>query len=259
MGVDAVDVDDDGDLDLFMTHLHKETNTFYVNAGDFGFEDESGISGLGRSSWALTGFGTGIVDFDNDGIVDVLTFNGAVRVQPEQMEAGEAYPFHQRNQIFRGTGDNRFVDVSDQAGAAFALSEVSRGAAFGDVDNDGDTDVLLSNNNGRVRLLLNNSSPDHAWIGLRLDEGRLGADAVGSQVTLVLPSGARRYGRVRNAGSYASSNDPRVLFGLGANSPDRVQAIVRWSDGTREMFAELESRSYHRLSRGTGTPAELEP
>ena len=153
MGVDAGDFDNDGDADLFVTHLVSETNTLYVNDGTGLFEDQSARSGLGFPSLPYTGFGTLWFDFDNDGWLDILAVNGAVGIIQTLVQAKDPHPLHQRNQLFRNLGNGRFEDVSERAGAVFQLSEVSRGAAFGDLDNDGDVDVLVTNNNGRARLL----------------------------------------------------------------------------------------------------------
>ena len=158
MGVDAADFDGDGDVDLFMTHLRQETNTLYVNDGQGWFEDRSIAMGLASDSFTYTGFGTAWFDYDNDGWLDLLSVNGAVRKIEALLLADDPYPLHQINQLFENTGSGRYREVTRTAGPAFALSEVSRGAAFGDLDNDGDTDVVVTNNNGPVRLLENTNS-----------------------------------------------------------------------------------------------------
>ena len=159
MGVDAGDLDGDGDEDLYVTHITGETSTLYLNDGSGLFSDAGMVAGLDTPSLAMTGFGTGWFDFDNDGDLDVLAVNGAVRRLDRARAGAEAAAraaaatdherrFGQPNQLFRNLGDGRFEDVSALGGASFRTYEVSRGAAFGDVDNDGDTDVLISNNNG---------------------------------------------------------------------------------------------------------------
>jgi hypothetical protein len=152
MGVTAGDVDGDGSEDLFMTHLTLETNTLYMNNGKGEFHDSTNRFGLGGISFAFTGFGSEFFDYDNDGFLDLFVANGAVTIM--ETLRGAEYPFHQKNQLIRGYGD-RFEDVSAQAGRALELSEVSRGAAFGDIDQDGDVDIVVTNNNGPARLLLN--------------------------------------------------------------------------------------------------------
>lgn len=253
MGVDAGDFDNDGDEDLFMTHLTRETNTLYVNQGDTLFVDRSLASGLGLPSWDLTGFGTAFLDFDNDGHLDVLVVNGAVRIIESLARAGDSFPLHQRNLLFRNQGDGTFVDISAQAGPAFARSEVSRGAAFGDLDNNGAMDVVISNNNGPVRVLLNQVGSRNPWIGLRLVTGDPPRDALGAWVALEKEGRPIAWRRVRAAASYGSSNDPRVLFGLGDHgSSGPFSVAVMWPDGSHERFTDLEVRAYTTLSQGTG-------
>ncbi|MEO1084378.1 MAG: VCBS repeat-containing protein, partial [Acidobacteriota bacterium] len=132
MGVDAGDVDNDGDEDIFLTHLTQETNTLYSNLGNATFDDVTSVRGLGAPSWEGTGFGTGFLDFDLDGWLDLVVLNGAVKVIEEQR--GEDHPLHQPNQLYRNRGDGHFEEID--GGDAFAPSAVSRGVAIGDVDND---------------------------------------------------------------------------------------------------------------------------
>jgi hypothetical protein len=168
MGVDAGDMDNDGDEDLFMTELTGEGGNFYVNDGRGVFEERGVPSGLAALTVAQTGFGTAWIDFDNDGRLDLLTVNGAVQAIESLARIHDPFPLHQQKRLFRNLGNGRFEDVTAQAGAVFALSEVGRGAAFGDVDNDGDIDVVVNNNNGPARLLINNVGSRSHWIGLRL-------------------------------------------------------------------------------------------
>ncbi|MCP4200485.1 MAG: CRTAC1 family protein [bacterium] len=257
MGVDAGDFDADGDADLILTHLSQETNTVYVNDGTGLFEDLSTASGLGLPSLVYTSFGAGWFDYDNDGWLDVLTVNGAVVGLEALMRAGDPFPLHQTNQLFRNFGGERgagrFEEVTARAGIVLELSEVSRGAAFGDVDNDGDTDVVVVNNNGPVRLLLNQIGQDRSWVGLRL-EGR-GRDMLGAEV-LISPQGRpASWRRVHTDGSYASASDPRVLVGLGdAVAVGRIEA--RWPDGAAEEWLDIEAGSYTTLRQGEGSPLD---
>jgi hypothetical protein len=251
MGVDAGDFDGDGDEDLFMTHLARETNTLYINDGQGWFEDRTVAMGLANPSFAFTGFGTAWMDYDRDGWLDLLVVNGAVTRIEEQLMGGDPYPLRQANQLFRNRGDGRYAEVSGQAGESFAVSLVSRGAAFGDMDQDGAPDVVIGNNAGPARVLLNVMDNGHGWIGLRLVTPDDRRDAYGARVAL---EGDRAlWRRVRADGSYASSNDPRVLFGLGEGSPDRRSVKVIWPDGSEERFADLATGRYHRLRQGSGT------
>ena len=162
-----------------------------------------------------------------------------------------SYPLHQQNQLFRND-NGRYKEVTDSAGSGFALSEVSRGAVFGDIDNDGDTDVLITNNAGPARLLLNGVGSTNAWIGLRLvDEGGK-RDMLGTLVAIENADGNLLWRRIRADGSYASSNDPRVVFGLGNSKNSRQDVLVVWPDGTREHWTSLTTGRYNTLRRGTG-------
>ncbi len=254
MGVSAADVDNDGDEDLFVAHLTSETNTLYTNDQAGIFADRTTELGLGAPSLAATGFGTGFFDYDNDGDFDLVVVNGAVKAIREQMLAGDPYPMHQRNQLYHNDG-GRFRDVTAEAGAAFEPSEVSRGAAFGDLDNDGDTDVVVMNNAAPVRLLLNQVGQDRPWIGLRL-VGESGRDMLGAWVEVLRPGQPTLGRRVRSDGSYAASHDPRVLVGLGDGAPAAVAVEVTWPDGRRERWPEVVTGVYTTLAQGTGTAVE---
>ncbi len=262
MGVAAGDLDGDSDEDLYVTHITGETSTLYLNDGGGLFTDAGMVAGLDTPSLAMTGFGAGWFDFDNDGDLDLLAVNGAVRRLDRARAGGEAAArtaaatdherrFGQPNQLFRNLGDGRFEDATALGGPSFAAYEVSRGAAFGDVDNDGDTDVLISNNNGPVRLLLNVVGRDGGWIGLRLvtEDGK--RDALGSLVHVALDDGRMIVRRVRAQWSYASSSDPRVLVGLGAAGIEDVR--VTWLGGREESFGPLSPRTYHELREGEGS------
>ena len=247
MGVDAGDFDNDGDEDLFMTHLTSQTNTMYVNDGGALFADRSATSGLGPPSFGYTGFGTAWFDFDNDGWLDVLAVNGTV--QDVGQDPGAPFPYAQRNQLFRNLANGRFEDVTELAGAAFASAEVSRGAAFGDIDNDGDVDVLIANDNGPARLLVNQIANRHHWLGLRL-VGTSSRDMLGARVEIVRDDGTILRRRARTDGSYASANDPRVHIGLGDAAEVR-RVRVRWPDGTLEEWPRLAVDRWTTLIRGT--------
>ena len=255
MGVDAGDFDDDGDDDLFVTHLTTEGNNLYVNDGSGMFRDESASSRLGPGSLPYTGWGSAWFDFDNDGRLDVMAVNGTV-VAVEGRDT-DPFPYGQRNILFRNLGEGRFEDVTDRAGSVFDLSEVSRGAAFGDVDNDGDMDVLVGNNAGPVRLLVNALGQRRHWLGLRLvgppgDPDSVPArDMLGARVAVIRDGEPTRWRRARSDGSYASANDPRVLVGLGA-SADAPDVEVRWPSGRAEAWDAVPVDRYTTLTEGEG-------
>lgn len=258
MGIAAADLDHDGDEDLFVTHLGRETNTLYLNDGQGFFTDVSDRSGLGPPSLPFTGFGTVFFDFDRDGWLDTMVANGAVKVIKDLALAGEEHPLHQPNLLFRHraeTGAPRFDSIPPSPGSAFALSEVSRGLAVGDVDNDGDPDLLLNNNSGPARLLIDEGAPPGPWLGIRLlDESA--RDVPGARAAARRGDGLP-WRRVELAGSYASSHDPRLLFALDGSGPASVE--VRWPDGRREQWTGLTTDRYHTLVRGQGRPSTTGP
>jgi len=258
MGVDAGDFDNDGDEDLFVTNLTGEGNDLYMNDGSGLFEEQSARSGLGGASRGYTGFGTAWFDIDNDGLLDILTVNGAVQTIEALRRVNDPFPLHQRKLLFKNSGQGRFEDVTARGGAAFELSEVGRGAAFGDIDNDGDEDVLVANNNGQPRLLVNNIGNQNHWIGLRLVGAAQGTaanqarDMLGTRVGIVRDGGPTLWRRVRSDGSYASANDPRVLVGLGqSTSVSRVRVI--WPSGKTEEWSSIAVDRYTMLREGEGT------
>jgi len=251
MGVDAADIDDDGDEDLFMTHLGYQTNTLYINDGSGLFDDRTPTSGLGPPSVGRTSWGVRFFDYDNDGLLDLMTASGDVFVIEALVRKQDPFPMHQPNQLFRNTGSGKFEDVTAKAGSVFEISEVSRGLAFGDVDNDGDTDVLLENCNGRARLLINTAGNTNHWLGLRLVAGTPPTDQIGAWVGVNRKGNPVKWRRVRTDGSFASANDPRLLFGLGdGTTVDRVE--VHWPDGTVEFWTEVGVDRYTTLTKGEG-------
>ena len=259
MGATAGDVDGDGDEDLFVSHLAEETNTLYVNGRDGLFRDETLRSGLSAASIGYTGFGAQWFDYDQDGWLDLFVANGAVSNVESLRDA--PYPFQERNQLFRGRGDGRLDEVRGDPGSAIELVEVSRGAAFGDVDNDGDVDVVVSNNNGPVRLLLNEVGAAAGSLSVRLEGVDSNRDGIGARVALLRAEGEPIWRRVHRDGSYLSASDPRVVFGLGDGGEAAVSGVgVVWPDGRRERWdrAELEPGTT-LLREGSGQPWMDEP
>jgi hypothetical protein len=253
MGVDADDADDDGDDDVFVTNLSGEGHDLYVNDATGNFEPRSAAAGLKHPSLAFTGFGTSWLDIDNDGWLDLLTVNGTVQRIDALVRENDPNPLRQRKQLFRNLGNGRFEDVSSRSGAAFERTDVGRGAAFGDIDNDGDTDVIVGNNNGPAQLLLNVAGNRNHWIGLRLvggDGSRPVRDMIGARVAIVRDGLPTRHRRARSDGSFASANDPRVRVGLGA-STQQPRVRVTWPDGQAEEWADLPIDRYTTLVAGS--------
>jgi hypothetical protein len=255
MGVDAGDADGDGDDDLFLTKFDGETSTLYAGDGRGMFVDRTAGSGLGEPSFRYTGFGARFLDYDNDGALDLVVTNGRVVFPPGADLARDPYPMEEPSQLFQNLGAGTFRDASAEAGAELASPLVGRGLATGDVDNDGDADVLITGNSGPARLYVNRVGQRRAWMGLRLVEGDPPRDVPGALAIVVLDDGRRLRRRVGADGSYLSASDPRVLFGLGDAAAVR-RVLVRWPDGRLEEFAPPAPRSYATLRRGAGRTAD---
>lgn len=243
MGVALADIDSDGNLDLFMTHLGDESNRLLLNRGNNFFEDISDRSGVRLASSGPTGFGAVFFDPDLDGDLDIFIANGAVRVIRSQ-EGLPGLPLAQPNQLLIQDNSGRYVDVSGENSALAELA-VSRGLALGDLDNDGDEDLVVVNTESPVQILLSNSPPDHHWIGFDLVDA-YGAPAIGATVELTGRDGPRIV-PVRTDGSYLSASDPRVIFGLGAQA-NPVDATIRWPDGSVSRHKRLLAGRYHQFS-----------
>jgi hypothetical protein len=231
-----------------MTHLAQETNTLYVNNGRGEFRDETDRFGLGAISLPYTGFGSEWFDYDNDGRLDLFIANGAVTIV--ESLRGEAYPFHQKNLLLRGGDGGRFEDVSAQAGPALELSEVSRGAAFGDIDNDGDVDIVVTNNNGPVRLLRNEVGSARPVLRVRLQGNQGNREAIGARLALLRKGKRPVWRSAHRDGSYLSSNGIRVFFPVENETVEGMGVI--WPDGEQELFENLPPAGELRLVEGQG-------
>ncbi|MEO1367866.1 MAG: CRTAC1 family protein, partial [Acidobacteriota bacterium] len=255
MGLGRSDVDADGDLDLLVTHLRGETHTLYVAERPGLYVDQTGPRGLGAATLAATGFGVAFLDLEHDGVTDLVVANGAVTAIEALARAGDPRPLHEPDAVFRGVGDGTFRPVpAAQAGAAFARSEVGRGLAQGDLDGDGDTDLVLFNNGGPLRVLLSTADAGGgAWVGVDVRDGRYGGRAaIGAQLRLELDDGRRLVDVVSRDGSYAVANDPRKRFGLGSS---RASALdVTWPDGWVERLEAPEPGRYHVVERSGAAP-----
>jgi hypothetical protein len=249
MGVDAVDLDDRGRLDLLVVNLDGESDSFFRNQTKY-FADDTAAIGLRTASRPFTRFGMALLDFDNDGHLDLFEANGRVG---QQSETYSSDPYAEPSLLFRGlagnNGSSRLEEVHPRGGTSKPLVATSRAAAFGDFDNDGGIDIVVVNRDGSPYLLHNVVKDRGHWTLVRvLDEH--GRDALGAEMTMSV--GSRTVRRdVRAAYSYLASNDPRVHVGLGSETTVR-NVTVRWPDGKREHFGDLSADRVVTLRRGSG-------
>lgn len=255
MGIAVADIDGNGHEDLLVTHMRNESNTLYLGVGQGWFEDRTARSGLAASSLMFTGFGTAFLDLDLDGWEDLYIANGAVIIEPEPPAGERAFPYLQTDQVYLHNGKAgdaaAFIERSAQAGAALQVRGVTRGLALADFDNDGRVDIALGQINGPARVLAHRGGKDRHWLGIELRDAK-GQRSDGAVVVLQGERGALR--RSRRDGSYASAQDPRVVFGLGAGQGDS-SVEVHWPDGSKERFEGLSADRYHTLQAGKGQPA----
>jgi hypothetical protein len=250
MGLASGDVYGDGGEDLVVTNLPNEGFTMFHRRPQGDYMDSSAQTGLLHTSLPYTGFGVGLLDIGNRGLLDMFSANGAVLEVPSQQ--GEPFPYHERNLLLRNLGKgNGFQDITASAGPALQTRDVGRAAAFGDVNNDGGLDVLVTNNNGPARLLLNVAPQRGHWLLIQLEGVRSNRSGYGSEVELFRKDGTSAKRWVRADGSYLAANDPRVHFGLGSASEiDRVQ--VRWPAGGCEAWKQNPIDRIVKLREGSG-------
>jgi hypothetical protein len=247
MGCDFGDIDGDGMLDLFVTNIDLETNTVFFNNGDATFTDVTARVGLGQVSMLFSGFGAKLVDYDDDGDLDLIIANGHPLDNVHLFRDGVTWA--ERPFVHDNVG-GRFVDVSDQRGEAMKKKYSARGLAVGDYDNDGDSDFLLVQNGGPPVLLRNDGGNQNNWVGLRLVGTKSNRDAVGARVTLT--AGDLKVTRqIEGGSSYCSAHDPRMLIGLGQRRKvDQIE--IRWPSGVVDTVKDLPINRYAVVKESVG-------
>ena len=251
MGIAAADFDADGDDDLLMTHNAQETNTLYLNNGGGLFLDSTNRLGLGNSSLPYTGFGVAWEDFDHDGALDVFIANGAVAIMEDQR--GSGFPFVQENLFYKGRSEG-FATLAGREAWGSVAAQVSRGLATGDVDLDGDTDIVVTNCNGPARLYLNQSAATN-WLRISLSGASGNPRGIGARVGVCWEKGNCRWRRVHRDGSYLSSSEPAAHFTLPNPAAPRY-VEVRWPGGEKEQFAPPPAGQVTTLRQGSGSLVE---
>jgi hypothetical protein len=247
MGVGIGDYDRNGTFDIVKTNFAGDTTTLYANLGHGFCEDRTFAGGLGLNTRWL-GWGAGFVDLDNDGWLDVFLANGHVYPEVSQLKTEAAYK--QRKVVYRNGGTGRFVDVTERLGPPASTPAAARGAAFGDLDDDGDVDIVVNNVHDRPDLFRTESRNSNRWLTVRLMGTTSNRSAIGARVRVVAGELAL-VDEVRGGGSYLSQNDLRVHVGLGGYTGS-VRVEVRWPNGKEERFGGVESNRIVTLTEGTG-------
>jgi hypothetical protein len=251
MGVTLADVENNGGQVLLVTNLAGEGASVFRADREGQFEEVTAQYGLFQPTFGRTGFGTGWFDCDNDGRLDLLIANGGVTLTSFGVRGPS--PYAQSNQLFHNEGPGTpFRDISDCGGESFRLAAVSRAAAFGDIDNDGAIDIVVTSNNGPVRLLHNRAAARRHWLIVKLEVTGKNRFALGARVGLVRRGHDTLWRRAHTDSSYLSSNDPRVHFGLG-DHPNIDAVIVHWPDNSKEEFRGLRSDRIAAVRQGSGT------
>ena len=236
MGVDFADYDNDGHADIFVTDLSNERYRLFRQSADGSFRDATNLAGVGAATLPFSGWSTRLFDYDNDGWKDLFVAQGHVMDTIEKTSPNLRYlqpPLLLRNE--RG----RFVRVL--GGDALQKEWAGRGAAFGDLDNDGDTDVVVSNVGQKAYVLRNDGGNEQNWLAVRTVGTRSNRDGIGSQVRVVTAAGLVQHFTITTAAGYLSASDKRLLVGLGAESSARLVEI-RWPSGAVQTFENVKAR-----------------
>jgi hypothetical protein len=247
MGITVGDYDRNGTMDLVKTNFAGDTSTLYANIGQWACEDRTFAAGLGLNTIYL-GWGVGFLDLDHDGWLDLFLVNGHVYPEVSQLKTEAGY--RQRKVVYRNLRNGRFEDISERLGPPVTTPKAGRGAAFGDIDNDGDIDVVINNVNDVPDLFrLDRSTPGH-WLMVKLVGTVSNRNAIGARVRAVA-GGRTLVEEVRGGGSYYAQNDFRVHFGLGAAT--RVERLeVRWPNGLEEVWTDVPADRHLTLKEGSG-------
>jgi len=253
MGADFGDYDHNGSPDIYVTNFSMEPNSLFRNNANGTFTETTFGAGVGNPTLTFLAFGTAFFDYDNDGWLDLFAANGHVIDNVEKFDQSVTYA--ETNQIFRNNRDGRFTDVSDRLGAPFQVRRVHRAAAFGDMDNDGDIDVLVTNVNGRPELLRNDGGNQQHSLLIGAVGNRRNRNGIGAKITVVAGD-LRQHKEVRTTYSFMSSNDARVHFGLGAyTAVDSI--IVDWPSGVQDRLADIHADQRITIEEGAGVVSQM--
>jgi len=253
MGVDIADFDHDGLLDILVTNYIQEGVDLFWNRGEMGFDQISGSAGLLQATRRYVGWGGGFFDFDNDGWLDIFITNGHIYPQVDQVTPNVT--FREPMLLFRNKRDRTFEDVTELSKVNAGGLLVRRGAAFGDVNNDGKVDILILNHNGPLSLLINRTETSNHAVLFKLIGTKSNKAAIGARVT-VTAGGMTQSMQVRSGSSYLSQNDLRLHFGLGASTViEKVE--VSWPSGVKEVLNNLPADFIYTIEEGSGIKEKM--
>ncbi|MCD9184893.1 MAG: CRTAC1 family protein [Pyrinomonadaceae bacterium] len=247
MGVSVGDFDRDGWLDIVKTNFAGDTTTLYRNVGKGVFDDVTFPAGLGLNTKWL-GWGVGFVDLDNDGWLDIFQVNGHVYPEVEKLTTEAGYS--QRKVLYQNLRNGKFADISVKIGGAVMENIPGRGAAFGDFDNDGDTDIVINPVNASPELIRNDSKSGNNWLKIKLIGTKSNRSAVGSRIKIIADDGTQT-DEVRSSNSYYSVNDSRLNFGLGTNKTVKKIEIL-WTNGQTETLENIDVNQFITIREGSG-------
>jgi hypothetical protein len=246
MGVAVCDYNHTGRFSIHVTNFEDQSNSLYRNDGQMNFTDAANAAGIEQITIPYMGWGTGCVDFNNDGWADLFVLNGHVYPQVDSLQTGSKYK--QRKLVFENQKNGTFRDVSDAVGAAVSIPQPSRGAAFGDLFNDGRIDAVVENIDGSPMILKNEDTSRNHWVSVQLMGTSSNRLALGAKVRIVA-GGEPQIEEVRSGGGYLSQNDLRVHFGLGsAKKIDRME--IRWPSGSTQIFQDLQCDRFYLAKEG---------
>ena len=236
MGADFKDIDNDGRPDIFVVGMVGDTFPLFRNGGRY-FEDITRTSGVAKATAGLTAWGAGVFDFDNDGNKDLFAACASILDNSEEIDH---LPSKLPNLLLRNLGNGTFVDVSADAGDGFLAPAAHRGAAFGDLNNDGKVDIVVTNQNSKPEILMNRSQNANHWLTVKLVGTKSNRDGLGARIKVWPSTGPVQYNHATTSVGYGGSSDRRVHFGLGAAA--RVDKLeVTWPSGIHQTLMAVNA------------------